>query len=112
MERILCAAIWYKELKSKMDNPIQLPENITEGVVICGYRHPMCISILNVTTGLRSVESGENSVGKYIQGFLTSENRFVDRNEAFKIAKEASQILKTSVVHNFSSADLYSEDLY
>ena len=112
METILCAAIWYKDLKPKFDNPNQLPKNIKQGVVICGHRHHSCISILNVTTGLRSVETGESSVGKNIQGFLTNKNRFVDRREAFQIARQAEQILKGSPVYGFESAELHSEDIY
>jgi hypothetical protein len=111
-EKILCAAIWYKELEPKRDNSNQLPINIKTGVVICGYRHHSCVAILSVTTGLRSVTWGDIAVGENVQGFLTSKNRFVDRKEAFVIADCAHQILNDSPVFNCIQAELHSEDLY
>lgn len=106
-EYILCSAVWYKEfphIKNK-EVPINsfLPKNITEGVVFCGFRHGQCIYSKYAITGLRDVESG-----KHIQGFLTNLNRFVDRQEAWNIAKEANQIIKVSG----SVGTLYSEDLW
>lgn len=44
-----------------------------------------------------------------VQGFLTSDNRFVSRTEANKIAFEAMQIPQ-SVFE--AKTELYSEDLY
>ncbi len=86
-ERILCAAIWYKDLELKKDIPIKfyLPINIEKGVVFCGHRHVQCLYTKHVITGLRDAESGEHE-----QGFLTSLNRFVDRREAFNIAYKKS----------------------
>lgn len=108
-EYILCAAIWYKEL-DKLSNkwtPIaegyMRPHNIKQGIVICGYRHPSCMYTMIAITGKRSVET---ECGEYIQGFLTSKNRFVDRKEAAIIHVANGNILK------YSSRDLYSEDLY
>ncbi len=63
-------------------------------------------------TGRRSVslsledEDEDKIAGKSIQGFLTSENRFVDRKEAAKIHVANGGKL------NYSDASLYSEDLY
>lgn len=42
------------------------------------------------------------------QGFLTSKNRFVDRNEAFKIADYRNQIVQK---HGLKD-ELYSEDIF
>ena len=42
------------------------------------------------------------------QGFLTSDDRFVDRKEALKIATECKQI-KNKTVNN---DELYSEDIF
>ena len=53
-------------------------------------------------TGIRSVES---EVGDYIQGFLTSKNRFVDREEGARI-----QIANGHKI-DFENR-LFSEDLY
>jgi len=51
-------------------------------------------------TGLKQHEAGEE-----IQGFLTSENRFVGRHEARKLAYEAGQVQE-------DTGPLYSEDIY
>lgn len=44
----------------------------------------------------------------FTQGFVTNENRFVDRFEAAKIAKDANQI----VGNEFNGTCLYSEDVW
>ena len=105
MERILCAANWYKDLEVKrQEAPIsyRLPKNINHGVVFCGHRHLQCLHQMVSIYGLRQCEAGEE-----VQGFLTSENRFVSRKVAAKIAYKAGQ-LKEGV----KLEKLFSEDLY
>ena len=102
-EYIICAAIWYKDIA--VDRPDRTANNIDRGIVICGHRHGHCIAVLNQCALLRSVSSGPNSVGDFIQGFLTSKGNFVDRKEAGKIAYERGQITKETDC-------LFSEDLY
>lgn len=104
MERILCAAIWYKELPLIKPEVLRQrglsPYNVDTGIVFCGWRHANCLYQMVAITGLRQCEAGEE-----VQGFLTNKNIFVNREEGAKIAFEAGQIkeqLKT----------LYSEDLY
>ena len=110
MEKILCSAIWYKDILLKRYNiPNQNPVNITEGAVFCGYRHCHCMYTMVAVTGIRSVEGGENSVGYYEQGFLTSKNRFVGREEALVIALREDQVLDIKEVRGDR---LHSEDLY
>ena len=46
------------------------------------------------------------------QGFYTSFGRFVSREEALQIAKEAGQIEEPGFAKLCSSIKLYSEDLY
>lgn len=106
MERILCAAVWYKELELKKEMPAitYLPKNIDKGIVFCGHRHGQCIYSKSSVTGLRDCESGENE-----EGFLTSKNRFVSRQEALQIALSANQVLDLKEIRGNS---LYSEDLY
>ena len=75
-EKILCAAIWYKDF----DKPVHSPINTECGVVMCGFRHShiigQCLELLNK----KPIE-----IGEYVQGFLTSKNRFVDRIEGAEI---------------------------
>ena len=104
MEKIICSAVWYKEIKSvKEGMPFSsfLPKNLDKGIVFCGHRHGQCIYTKCAVTGLRDAESGDN-----VQGFLTSLNRFVDRTEGAKIHLKNGGKLK------YSETELYSEDLY
>lgn len=92
-ERILCAAIKRKE--PTYDNA----DCSDDHLCILGYRH---YNIIHNFKGLidKSLEA---------QGFYTSRGRFVDRAEAYKIAKKAGQIRnnnKRLILHLFSG-DLY-----
>jgi hypothetical protein len=107
-EYILCAAIWYKEIKLVREIPEVRPKNIDRGIVVLGHRHGQVIWTVASLTGLRTVTFAEDAVGEHEQGFLTSTNRFVDRKEAYKIAALAGQIKNI----DYSNPDLYSEDLY
>jgi hypothetical protein len=102
-EYILCAAIWYKDIPIKKEIPHNvLPVNCDKGLVFCGYRHTHCMYTMVSVTGLRSVEP---EVGEHIQGFLTSKNRFVDREEGAAI--------HTANGHKIDFENrLFSEDLY
>jgi hypothetical protein len=100
-EKIICSAIWYKELPT----PVYGPANVDKGIVFCGHRHPHCLYQMVAITGKRSVTS---EVGEIIQGFLTNTNRFVDREEGAKIALASGQIKKLK----YNRTTLYSEDLY
>ena len=103
MERILCAANHYNGLPLIKEDLLRnlgvSPYNITSGIILCGWRHPCIIAQMNALTGLRQCEVSE------VQGFLTSENRFVTRPEAADIAFAAGQIDR-------KKRFLFSEDLY
>ena len=106
-EFIICSAVWYKEFPHIKNTEIPLdrylPKNCNSGAVFTGLRHVQCIFLKCAVTGLRDAESGDS-----IQGFLTNTNRFVDRQEAWNIAKEVNQIIKVSG----GEETLYSEDLW
>ena len=105
LERILCSAIWYKDIPLiKTFDCNVLPVNCDRGLVFCGFRHPHCMYSMCSVTGIRSVTS---EIGEYVQGFLTSKNRFVDRIEGLEIARSAGQI-----IHNNYLTQLHSEDLW
>lgn len=81
-------------------------------VIVCGRRHSDCYDTVNCI---------RESSGCFIkcvanrkeQGFLTSDNRFVDRKEAWKIAKENNQIkFGLEVSDNGDESELISENLY
>jgi hypothetical protein len=103
-EKILCAAIWYVELpliKNDIPSDLLRPVNCNTGIVFCGHRHPHCLYQMVAITG-----KYQHQAGKEIQGFLTSKNRFVDRTEAATIHLNSGGTL------NYSTTQLYSEDLY
>lgn len=107
-EKILCAAIWYKDIPLQKEIPQVLPKNCDRGLVVLGHRHGQAMWTMSCLTGLRSVENAEDGVGEHEQGFLTNTNRFVDREEGFEIAEVAGQLNERPRW----GRTLYSEDLY
>lgn len=104
-EKIVCAAIWYKDLPKQEHHSCT---NVDQGVVVCGWRHGNIIATVKTLTGKRTVTFAEDGVGDFEQGFLTSHNRFVDRKEAWVIAKKQGQIFQVTG----GEGTLYSEDIY
>lgn len=99
-EFILCSAVHYKN--GAKSNVI----GVESGTVIFGKRHNDCNIILRCLFG-DSVAIPEREQ----QGFLTSQNRYVSRSEAFKIAKSNKQIIH-KMFDNDREGSLTSEDLY
>ena len=107
-EYILCAAIWYLDIPIKKELPsgaMIRPVNCDRGLVFCGHRHAQCMYTMTSLTGLRTCEIGEDCSGEHIQGFLTSKNRFVDREEGAKIHRENGH--QTDFENRLFSEDLY-----
>lgn len=88
-EFILCAALNYN------------------GTIIAAARHKDCYKVIEelfLNTGMCERED---------QGFLTSQNRYVNRKEAWKIAKENNQIKHgLEVSDRGDDSELISENLY
>lgn len=103
MERIYCAAIWYKDLPTAK----YMPTNIDKGIVVEGHRHADIIRTMVNLLGKRTCSNGDGCAGESEQGFTTNKNRFVDRVEGLQIAKAANQIISDTTFK-----ELYSEDLY
>ena len=100
-EYILCSALWYKK---EGQWPHQ-PKNIDQGFVVCGRRHHNCFQTLNIID-----PKFDRSL--IVQGFLTSTDRFIDRKEAFELAKKNGQIKEVEEFENVVGNQLFSEDLY
>ena len=100
-EKILCSAIWYKDLPTQQ----YLPKNCDMGVVVCGWRHASIIATTMALSGLRTTAGGTNAAGETVQGFLTNTNRFVDRAEAGDIAFNCGQTTE-------HKRHLFSEDVW
>lgn len=104
-EKIVCSAVWFKDLEMVMDVPYsnRNPINIKTGLVFGGLRHHHCLYTMVAVTGKRAIES---EVGEMVQGFLTTHLRFVDRIEGAQIHINNGGTLR------FSDTQLFSEDLY
>jgi hypothetical protein len=102
-EKIICAAIYIDDGKAHMHQP----KNIPTGFVIAGRRHHNCIyisTLLDDPNNVIRIKVKQRDT----QGFLTSEDRFVGREEALIIAKRENQVIQPELV----SEILISEDLY
>lgn len=95
MLKIIASAIWYKN----QPTAAYRPSNVEKGVVLCGFNHAQIIQQHVSIAGKSAYMMGENE-----QGFLTNDNRFVDRKEARVIAEAAGQLKE-----DFKRTDLYSE---
>lgn len=101
-EYVLCAAIWYKNLPT---HP-HAQKNIATGLVVTGCNHAQIINLMRALSGKRTnlAESGEHE-----QGFLTSKNRYVNREEALNISIREGQVIEGETQSPYR---LFSEDLY
>lgn len=73
------------------------------GEIIRGHRHADCIHTMK-RMGLEPKRSGE------AQGFITSENRYVNREKGRKLQDAAG--IKSASPEGYYGSTLYSEDLY
>jgi hypothetical protein len=104
-EYLLCAAIHYQDGKKH----VYQPKNIETGFVVAGRRHSNCIITVDILTH-SNPDLQKDSILPRIentQGFVTNEDRFVDRKEGWSVAVASGQI-KFDDKENI----LFSEDLY
>lgn len=97
-EIVVCAAIWVQDHKNRPQGPVNIPS----GTVFCGLRHCSIISQL--------AAYGIAHKNRSVQGFLTSKNRFLTREEASELVRNNNQ--EMVVDRNAIREQLYSEDLY
>lgn len=105
---IICAANYYDDGKKYTHEP----KNINSGFVVYGRRHHNCISTFARIVGFPYSPEAQKLSNNEVQGFLTSDNMFVDRKEAFQIARNADQIHGPNKGQQENSIGLTSEDLY
>ena len=94
--KIACSAVWYNDgLEYKNQ-----PDNVSTGFVVCGRRHKNCFTTLDIMG-----KKHDNGIVKREHvGFITSDNRYVTRKEAFVIANEANQLLRPDL-YNWEEED-------
>ena len=120
-EYIICAAIWYQDGTEAPRGMIA--QNIDSGVVIGQWRHGNCINIraTNPIWNKKTLAERTNRENQdvpmmvskekpdidydYVDGFLTSHGRFVDRWQAAKIALECGQIEESVAVRNYDRSE-------
>ena len=120
-EYILCAAIWYKDGTEAPKRMIA--QNISSGVVIGQWRHGNCINIRatnpiwNKKTLKERINRENDAVPmmvsnenpdieyEYVDGFITSKGRFVDRWQAAKIALDCGQLPEEVAVRNYDRSE-------
>lgn len=99
---IICSALWIQDNQEH----VHQPSNVSKGYVVAGRRHHNCFRTCESLAGHRTIKNRViNKEINWEQGFITSDDRFVDRNEGRDIAFKAGQ------VDNPDGA-LFSEDLY
>ena len=94
-EYVMCTANHYDDGRDHLYQPF----NIDKGFVVCGWRHSSCMS-----TYMALAESGCSNC---TQGFLTTKNRFLNREEATKLVKETGQVERDLVGSRLTSEDLW-----
>lgn len=91
MERCLCAAI------------------LCNGKVFLGHRHPDCFRAMENELSW-DLSRRQMMELEHIQGFLTSEGRFVDREEGYRLQIAAG--IPSIAEGGYRGDELFSEDLY
>lgn len=102
LEYILCAANYYNDGIEYAHSPT----NIKTGFVVCGHRHHNCIQTFAQIVEFPYDNKALKLQRTEVQGFLTNKNRFVDREDAARIAFISGQIKDPNL------EKLYSENLY
>ena len=95
-ERLICAAIYWDDGIEH----VHCARNIKTGWAVCGWRHHNIIQVLK--------QMGKPRSDPYIEGFMTTKGRFVDREEAAQIAAEIG--IKIKKGEKLTSEDLYCHD--
>ena len=122
-EYVLCAAIWYKDGTEAPRGFIA--QNIDSGVVIGQWRHGNVINV-RATNPLWNakklaerrgesplLEKWEDTLPYFeeVDGFITSEGRFVDRWQGMELAFLAGQVdEKTAINENWDGDEEYMKD--
>lgn len=96
-EYIMCAANYYDDGVEHVHQPY----NIDKGFVIGGWRHA-CIG-----NAYMAANKDAKRWDDCIQGFLTTKNRFLDRDESYELVKSNGQLTKPLLGGVLTSEDLW-----
>lgn len=106
-EYIICSAIWYKTEEESERGFVA--QNLNKGIVIGQWRHPNVIHAWKQASGNRTVSSEVD----YVNGFISSEGNFYDREQAMCVAFNAGQVSATRAfrMNNKNVEPIKSKDL-
>lgn len=111
-EYIICSAIWFNDGKKHDDQP----KNIETGLVVTGRRHHNCYATLTAIAASIGLDERirllMDKADRDKQGFITNTDRYVDRKEAYIIAKASNQIKFGAGLTDKENQILISENLY
>jgi len=97
IEYVMCAANWIDDGKHYTHKPF----NINTGIVFSGWRHGSIFEQSQI--GYPFYMYGD----KTIQGFLTTKNRFLNREDALELVKRIGQLTKPLIGGTLTSEDLW-----
>ncbi len=84
---------------------LRLEENCHPGLVVVGVRH---FDVLMIAQ-LHALGYGAGKPPKCDQGFVDNDYRYLDRNEAWRVALEAAQL---QLAAGYTHGSLHSEDVW
>jgi len=95
VELVMCAANWV----DNNEDVLYQPYNIPHGIVFCGWRHPCIIQQYRERYPIGDFDED--------QGFLTTKNRFLTREEALELVRSNGQLTKPLLGSCLTSEDLW-----
>jgi len=96
-EFVMCAANYHDDGIDYIFKPF----NIDKGFVVCGWRHPSCGEVYSI------MNTDEPYWGDCVQGFLTTKNRFLNRENALELVQSNGQLLVPIIGSELTSEDLW-----
>jgi hypothetical protein len=97
IEYVMCSANYYDDGLDYKHKPY----NIDKGFVLCGWRHG-CVG-----ESYLALNHEAKRWDHCIQGFLTTKNRFLNREEALILVLENNQLKQPLIGGELSSEDLW-----
>lgn len=83
---------------------------LSDGRIFRGHRHHDCIRTAHDLVEHQEPGSWDAKHRAHEQGFITSRNRYVDREEGLRLQKAAG--IESACRSGYRARDLFSEDLY
>jgi hypothetical protein len=106
-----------RRLRAELDDPVVERETVIcsairlcDGRIFRGHRHHDCIRTAHALVEHQEPGSWDAKYRRHEQGFITSRNRYVDREEGLRLQKAAG--IESACRSGYRHGHLFSEDLY